>query len=267
MIKSLLKAIDILDAFTPSEPRLSLAEISVRLSLPKSTAHNLLHTLMSRGWVEQINDQYALGMAILPLAQAVRVNAELRDRAAPLLRQLADACRESVYLAVFYGECVLYIYAVESPQRLRARTAVGDCAPLHCTSAGKAIVSQLTQEQVEGIVALVGLPRSTAATITELGPFLSELELTRRRGYAVDAQEHEPSTFCIGVPIFDSAGNVVAACSVSGVDPDIVAEKAPAISGQVRRVAEEISARIGYIGPRKALVMPAHVSRGTARGS
>ena len=194
----------------------------------------------------------------------------MRNSATELRRSCANwpmLAASLCYLGVLYDECVLYIYAVESPRRLRARTAVGDCAPLHCTSAGKAILSQLTQQQVEGIVARVGLPGSTAATITELSSLLSELKLTRRRGYAMDTQEHESSTYCIGAPILDSAGNVIAACSISGVDPEIVAEKAPAISAQVRRVAEEISARIGYIGPRQALVMPAHVSRGTARRS
>ena len=105
MINSVLKAIDILHAFSPAEPRLTLAEISRRLGLPKSTAHNLLATLLARGLVEKVDgDHYALGTAVIPLTQSVRVNVELRDRAAPLLRELADACRESVYLTVLDGD-------------------------------------------------------------------------------------------------------------------------------------------------------------------
>ena len=102
------------------------------MELPKSTTHNLLNTLASRRYVEKREDgRYALGPAIIALTQAVRINVELRDVAAPLLRALAEACRESVYLTVLDGDCALYIYAVESSDRLRARSAVGDRVHLH----------------------------------------------------------------------------------------------------------------------------------------
>lgn len=136
MIKSVAKAVEILMLFSPEEPRLSLAEIARRSGLPKATVHSLLATLVHYGLVERTDDgRYALGTALIPLTQAVRVNVELRDRAAPLLRELADATRESVYLTVRDGDFALYIYAVESPRRLLARTAYGcrrsGSPPLH----------------------------------------------------------------------------------------------------------------------------------------
>ena len=169
MINSVLKAIDILQAFSPSEPRLTLAEIAGRLGMPKSTTHNLLATLLSCGFVEKVDaDRYTLGTAVVALTQAVRVNVKLRNRATPLLRDLADQCRESVYLTVLDGDYGLYIYAVESPNRLMARTAVGDRAHLHCTSVGKAMLAYLPEAEVEAIVARVGLPASSARTIARL---------------------------------------------------------------------------------------------------
>ena len=201
MINSILKAIDIMNLFSTSEPCLSLGEISKRLGLPKSTAHHLLATLLSRGFIEKVNgDQYALGTAIMGLTQAVRVNVELRDRAAPLLRDLADTSRKSAYLTVRDGDYCLYIYAVESPHRLLARTAVGDRALMHCTSVGKAILAFLTTEEVREIVARTGLPTFTNATITDVDALCENLEKTRARGYALDCEEHETGTFCIGAP-------------------------------------------------------------------
>jgi DNA-binding IclR family transcriptional regulator len=93
VINSVLKAVDILKVFSSSEPRLSLAEIGSRLGLPKSTTHNLLKTLLSQSFIEKTDDgRYALGTAIIALTQSVRVNLELRDIAAPLLRSLAGGC-------------------------------------------------------------------------------------------------------------------------------------------------------------------------------
>lgn len=257
MINSLLKAIDILQVFSPSEPRLSLAEIAVRLDLPKSTAHNILQTLLSRGLVEKVDgDHYALGTTLVSLTQAVRVNVELRDRAAPLLRELADIVRESVLLAVLDGNYILYVYAIESPSRLLARTAVGDRVPLHCTAIGKSILAYLPSAEAEAILTTVGMPPSTEATITDLPTMRKELELTRQRGYSLDSQEHEPATFCVGAPIFDAAGRVIAACSISGTDPEIIHGRLEMLSGTVTQCANEVSRLLGYIPARQALVAP-----------
>jgi len=255
VINSVLKAIDILQVFSANKPRLTLAEISARLGLPKSTTHNLLSTLLSCRFVEKTNDDlYALGPAVIALAQAVRVNVELRDRAAPLLRQLADACRESVYLTTLDVDYCLYIYAVESPRRLLARTAVGDRVPLHCTSVGKAILAFLPAKEVEDIVDRVGLPPFTDATITDLDALREELEQTRARGYALDVGEHETGTYCVGVPILNERGRVVGACSVSGLDPEIVRGKLADFSTCVMYTAQEISRRMGYVPARPSSV-------------
>jgi len=267
MINSLLKAIDILETFHPDEPRLSLAKISTRLDMPKSTTHNLLNTLLSRGLVEKTDDgRYALGPAIIALTQSVRVNVELRDRAAPLLRELADACQESVYLAVLDNDHALYIYAIESPLRLLARTAVGDRVTLHCTSLGKAILSGLPVEEVESIVSRVGLPKFTETTITDLDALKKELEQMRTQGYAVDRGEHETGTYCIGTPILDARGRVIGACSVSGTNSELIRDTSPECSARVMHTAQEISRRMGYVPARPSSVVvglpPARITEG-----
>jgi DNA-binding IclR family transcriptional regulator len=248
MIGSLLKAIDLMQLFTPAEPRLTLAEISRRLDMPKSTAHNLLATLMSRGYIEKVDrDHYALGTAVIELTQGVRVNVELRDRAAPLLREMADASRETAYLTVLDRDHSLYIYGIESPRRLLARTAVGDRAMLHCTSVGKAILAFLPSDEIHGIVERVGLPAFTPATITDPDRLDEELVRIRARGYATDTEEHEPGTFCVGAPIRDERGRVIGSCSLSGSDPAIVNSREAELSERVIYTAQEISRRMGYV--------------------
>jgi DNA-binding IclR family transcriptional regulator len=237
-----------MNTFSPTEPRLTLREIAQRLDQPKSTVHNLLATLAHYGFVEKLDDDsYALGTAIITLSQSVRVNVELRDRAAPLLRQLADSCRESVYLTVLDGDQSLYIYAIESPKRLLARTAVGDRVSLHCTSVGKSMLATMPKHEVEGIVSQQALFPFTANTITDLDTLLAELEETRVRGFAIDDGEHETGTYCVGAPILDHRGQVIGACSVSGQDPEIVGARLEELSRQVTYTAAEISRRMGYV--------------------
>jgi DNA-binding IclR family transcriptional regulator len=251
MINSVLKAIRILNLFHASQTRLSLAEISQRSNIPKSTAHHLLTTLLSQGFIEKVEgDLYALGTAPLALTQKIRVNVEIRDPAAPLLRELADHARESVYLTVKDGDYALYIYAVESPQRLLARTAVGDRVPLHCTSVGKAMLAFLAEEEVEVIVGRVGLSTFTENTLNTTDALKQDLAGTRQRGYSLDKEEHEPNTFCIGAPIFDRTGRVTAACSISGSSPAIVSDRLDDLATHVVHTAQEISRRMGYVPTR-----------------
>lgn len=259
MINSVLKALDVLELFSSDRYTMTLGEIAERLGFPKSTTHNLLTTLVSRGYIERTEEGlYALGTAIMPLTQGVRVNVELRDRAAPLLRELANLCRESVYLATLDGDLVLYLYAVESPQRLLARTAVGDRVPPHCTAVGKAILSLLPEEKVLDLVNRVGLPKYTARTITDLGELLHELRTTRVRGYATDEEEHELGTHCIGVPIRGATGEVEGACSISGHDPISIRRYLDALV----LTGEEISRRMGYVQTRsKAALAQVTVER------
>jgi DNA-binding IclR family transcriptional regulator len=255
MINSVLKAIKIMHLFNKTETRHTLAEISRRLEIPKSTAHNLLNTLLSEGYIEKVEgDAYALGTTPLVLTQNIRANVEIRDPAAPLLRQLADYARESVYLTIRDGDYALYIYAVESPQRLLARTAVGDQAPLHCTAVGKATLAFLPEEEVEAIMDRVGMAVFTEKTISSLDALKEDLAKTRKRGYSIDCEEHEANTFCIGAPILDRRGRVIGACSLSGTSPDIITDRLEDLSTHVMHASQEISRRMGYVPVSSSLV-------------
>ncbi|MBW7882566.1 MAG: IclR family transcriptional regulator [Caldilineaceae bacterium] len=257
MINSVLKAIDVLCLFSPATPRLALTEISRRLGLPKSTVHSLLATLMARGLVEKMDDDsYALGPELISLTQSVRVNVEIRDRAAPLLRELANKTRESIYLTILDGTRCLYIYAVETHHRLLARSAVGEHAPLYCTAVGKAMLAYLPQDQVEQIIAATEFVQFTPNTITDSAALCAELAQIVERGYATDRSEHEQGVYCVGAPIFNHRREVVAACSVSGASPGLLEEALDQTAHLVRFTAQEISRRMGYVPASPAMVVP-----------
>jgi len=248
MISSVLKAIEILEIFTTQKPLMKLGEISSALGYPKTTVYTILSTLETKGLIERDGSgRYALGSAIIPMTQAVRVNVEVRDRAAPLLRLLNDFSKESVYLTIHDGMYCLYIYAVESPDRLMARTAVGERVLMHCTAVGKAILSFMNKEEIDAIIDQTGLEQFNERTITTREALYQELDETRKRGYSIDRAEHEEKTYCLGSPIFDKNGKVFASCSISGSDPEIIGTKMQSLSEGVRYTSQEISRRMGFV--------------------
>ena len=250
MINSVLKAVEIMNTFSADHPRRSLAEFSDITGYPKTTIYTLAATLVNQGLLEKNGDSYSLGHAIIRMSQAVRVNVELRDRAAPLLRELADRARESVYLAVPDGERILYIYAIESSHRLSSRSALGDRAYYHSTSVGKAMLAFMDDDERTRVLESTGLPAMTPNTITVLAELEHELSETRSRGYSFDRSENEPGTYCIGAPILDARGRVVAACSVSGNSETLLTELLPSLDQVLLKTADQISRRMGYVPSR-----------------
>ncbi len=255
MIGSVIKAIEVMQAFSSSSPILSLADLTNILPYPKTTIFTLLQTLESKGFIEKCNSgQYALGNAIIPLTQAVRVNVQLRDRAAPLLRVLSDYCRESVYLAIPEDSHCLYIYAIESSDRLLARSAVGEIGPMTSSSIGKAILSFLPEKEVDRVIASEGLTRYTEKTIVEPDILKEELREGRWNGFCKDDSEHEVGVYCIGSPIFNEQGEPIAACSISGRKPEILTTNLEKFSSVLRFTAQEISRRMGFIPSRDTMI-------------
>jgi DNA-binding IclR family transcriptional regulator len=238
----------VLKLFSAHEPRLSVTEISLRLDIPKSTTHNILKSLQAEGLIEKVDgDAYALGTDIIALSQSVRVNVEIRDRAAPHIRALADLAGESVYLTIKEADHILYIYAVESSRRLIARTAVGDRMYMHSTGVGKAILGHLPEDEVRGIAERTGLPAITSHTMTDVEKLLDEARAIKARGYSLDAGENEVGNYCIGAPIYGPRRNVIGGCSIAGTDPEIIGKRAPELSRALLSTALDISRNLGYV--------------------
>jgi DNA-binding IclR family transcriptional regulator len=247
MIKSVLKAIDILQLFSIEKPTMTLSEISSALDMNKSSAHTMLATLMSKGFIEKNGDSYFLGKALISMTQGVLVNVDIRDRAAPFLRELAENCKDTVYLTVPDGYYCLYIYAIESIQRLQARSAIGNRVPYHCTSVGRALLAHMPQNRVEEIISVTGLPKYTDLTITTKDELYAELENIRKQGYGIDLGQHDENVYCIGAPIFGERGQVIASCSLASLNQEMVKEKLDLYSTYLLYTTQEISRRMGYV--------------------
>ncbi len=250
MIQSIIKAFDILRQFSIDRPALSLGDISNATGYPKTTLRTILATLESGGYVVRVNGMYALGTAVIGLSQATWVNVEIRDRAAPGLRELADAVGESVYLTVPDGNRLLYIYAIESSHRLEARSAIGDHAYFHSTAVGKAFLAFIPREERDRIIKETGLPSRTPQTIVDPAAFEDEMEATLARGYSIDRSENEPVTYCLGAPLRGAGGKVVASCSISGNNIDVIEGRRDELAHHLIAAGDQISKRLGYVPSR-----------------
>ena len=247
-IKSLHRAINILDLFDEQTTHLGITEIAETMGLHKSTAAGLVYTLEYNGYLGQDAEtrKYGLGFKLVERASTLLDQLDVRQVALPHLQELRAWCGESVNLAVRDGGQIVYIERLTSTQSLGMRAKVGYRAPMHCTALGKAILSGLPQQRVVDFMAQYGLPDATVHSITDHARFLEEIDRTREQGFAIDNEENEVGVRCVAAPIFDHSDRPVAAVSVSSPVLRFPMSEVPRYGQMVVEVASAISAGLGY---------------------
>lgn len=246
-LKSLIKVVRLLDAFSTRNRSLSLTSLRAATGYPKSTVHRLLNAMRETGLLDQDEgrDRYRLGMKLFELGNTVLANMELHREARPFVDALTRQGGQAVHLAVFDGQRAVVIHRADaSPEKYLAAHTI-EQAPIHCTSVGKAILAFQPDAVVQKIVA-AGLTRYTETTITDPARLRSVLATIREAGYALDEGEHQPGLRCIGAPIRDRSGKVIAGISLTGPAFRIPLGEVEGLAKLVVHHANAISTALGY---------------------
>lgn len=240
-VQSVERSLDLLEALADREEA-ALGELAAQAGLLPSTAHRLLATLVRRGYAARQPDtgRYVLGYKALELsAQAGQRHARVRGLARPHLERIRTLTGETVNLVFLDGPRVVYVDQVEGLRGMRMFTEIGREVPAHTTAAGKAMLAFQPRAAELGAASLrLGGGKLTARTITTPEALAVDLERVRGQGFAVDDEEHEEGVVCVGAPVFDHAGEAVAALSVSGPAARM---RRPELGEIVRSEAAELS--------------------------
>ncbi|PWV84058.1 DNA-binding transcriptional regulator, IclR family [Prauserella marina] len=179
---------------------LSVTEAGKALGVAPSTAHRLLSTLCHRGFaVHDDRRRYGLGPSAAALTVAWR-SPPLPDRVRPHLEYLFAQVSETVHLMVLTGSDVRFADGIESARPLRVGLRTGARMPAYCTSGGKAMLADLTPEQVEALHP-DGLTPWPVERIHDLGALHTELREVRGKRFGLNHDESEPDVTAIGASI------------------------------------------------------------------
>jgi IclR family transcriptional regulator, acetate operon repressor len=236
-VQSLDRALQLLEHLADAGGSLRLAELEAATGLPLPTIHRLIRALMHNGFVRQEpSRRYALGPRLIRLGETA--GRALGSWAVPRLSELVREIGETANMAVLEGDVVVYVAQVPSAHSMRMFTEVGRRVNAHCTGVGKAILSQLPDEQVRELLRRTGMPVRTPRTHTDPAALLSELSEVRDQGWAVDDAEEEIGVRCIAAPIYGLPA--ASAVSVSGPSGRITASRVIEIGPVLQRVAASI---------------------------
>ena len=210
-----LRAIRLLKLFTAEAPELPLAEMSVLSGLNKTTTHRLLQALLSEELLDRNpgTGAYRLGPGMMALGVQALSSNDLRIRARPLLRRLAEETGETATLEVPIDDTMLILDEVVSKHFVGASGNVGTRWPIHATSTGKALIA-FEKHGPDRLRA--ALPSLTAKTITELDVLERQLGDIRRRGFAETVDELEEGFSGVGAVVRGGMGEILGALSICG---------------------------------------------------
>ncbi len=238
------KVFSILEVLAHSNTGLTLKELATACGVPKSSVHCIMITLQRRGYLHRNGrtSRYLFGRKLLTLANYALSGLDLRERAEPYMRDLAQRTGLRVHLGII--ECDEAVIVAKFERALGARPIgswIGKRMDLHCTALGKALISQWSEEELTRFVRERSLSRHNDNTIWTLQKLIEDLKKVRQLGFAVDDEEDVLGLRCIGAPVFGDDGTPIAAFSVSGTTIDITGENVEAIASHVKKAANGFS--------------------------
>lgn len=246
--QAVVRALSVLKSFDDVRPSWTLAELSRKLNLNKTTVFRLLTALESEGLVrrDSPSETYALGPVMVMLGARAMRSYSLREACRAELKQLAETSRETATLEILTGKDVLILDEVRGVHLIGSVQSIGTRWPAFATSTGKSILAYLPSE---GLAPLFkgSLPQYTPKTITDPDRLKKEFAEIRRRGYAIADEALELGFRAVGSPLFQHDGEVVGAISVGGPAARLTLERLPEFGRLVSRMAQQISTRLGHV--------------------
>jgi len=247
--RSTVRTIEILQLISSNPNGLTITEVSQALGIPKSTTHQIIQTLHDLKTLEISRFKtYRLGIRFLEMALPAFANMDLRREAEPILEDLSSKSGESVFMAAYDGNEIVYLDQVMGPSLLRLSVNPGTRGPIHCTALGKAILASLPDDKAIEIIGEGPLERFTDFTIQSRDQLMADLKNTRKRGFAIDDRELFPDISCIAAPVFGSTGEVNAAISIVSHSSRMNSSRIEKLGALLQEAVLNLSRRLGFQG-------------------
>ncbi|MFZ5646746.1 MAG: IclR family transcriptional regulator [Bacillota bacterium] len=244
------KVFAILQEIAGSDSELGISEISRRLNISKSTVYGITQALTELGVIMQDpgTKKFRLGPTLIKLGSRALAGIDIRSVARPIMEELSERFRETIFLGTFDEKGITIIEKAESPAELKISAPVGTRIPVFAGAAGKVFLSGLKEQAVRNILSQKPIPAFTENTVTDPENYIGELRAVRREGYATDHEEYIRGVNAICVPVLDPLGKHLAAMWMVGFVHSFSGEKMEQAIEATIRAAARIGLMLGGQG-------------------
>jgi IclR family transcriptional regulator, KDG regulon repressor len=219
---ALRRGLDILELLVDQNEGLRVPEITQRLGLPRATTHELVNTLVDRGYVTAAKEtgRITLGLSALRLGAGYERGLDLATVGRECAGEVAAACGETVQVVVRDGGFAVFVVRIDSTHSVRLVSQVGSRLPASCTAGGKVLLSALSAAEFDELFPDdSALRRMTPNSISTRKQLLADVDAARERGWAEENCESNDHVTCVAAPVYDRLGACVAAMSISVPTP------------------------------------------------
>jgi IclR family acetate operon transcriptional repressor len=146
----------------------------------------------------------------------------------------------------------VFLERIDGEGSIRFHAPPGQCEEPHATAAGKAILAEMSEQQVRDLIAEAGMAVHTPKTLTDISDLLEDLGRVRVEGYATDDEEEAEGVFCVGAAFFDHQGKCAGAFSITGLKVDVPLREVQRLGAIVIERAERLTFLLGGIRPGRS---------------
>jgi DNA-binding IclR family transcriptional regulator len=249
-LSTVARAVAVLEQFINSDGELGVTEIARRTGLHKSVVHRILATLTELSMLVpgSAEGTYRLGVKALELGLSYLRHSPI-DRVAEshlvrLAQQLPDM---AFHVAILDGTEIVYQKSISGTQAKWPAATLGRRQQAYCTSLGKVLLAYLSPAELDVYFSNVQLRPLTPNNITAPLVLAKELEQVRSREWGFDNQEAHTGNCCVGVPIRDHTGRVMAALSLAGQTEHFDKYSRDNLVAMAKETAAAISRDLGFL--------------------
>jgi DNA-binding IclR family transcriptional regulator len=248
-INSIVKAFNLIEVLV-TQDEFELAELRSLLDMPKTTVHRILLTLQTLNYVRQNpqNHKYFASIKFFELGRRIIEKSTFIEVASSHMIKLSESTGETVNLGVLDAIDIVCINKAVSAQALRLDQPIGSRVKAYCTSFGKAVLAFLPEKERKRLFSEQTISPCTTKSLRSVTAIERELRKIQEQGYAVDIEEAVSGISCVGAPIFDYTGKVLAGISIAGPTTRIKKVNIPHLAKLVVETAFSISKELGARG-------------------
>ncbi len=249
--QSVARALSVLDLLSEVSEGLGVREMARRLNLAPSIVQRLVGTLASSGYIERsaTAQKYGIGYRAFHVGHSYLSHNDLHEVSLPELRMLAEQYEVNTFLGVLRDRAIVYLATIQSSGPIVIRNSPGSRTWLHSTALGKALLAEMTDQDVAEILGDQPYHRLTSKTKTTHARLKADLHDIRRQGFAVSDEENLEAVFSVGAVIRDASGHAVAALSCAVPRGRLHRSDRENLYRAVMDATQRISRRLGARAP------------------
>jgi len=239
------KCFAILELLARSKEPMGISDLSGKLDLNKSTVFNIVHTLMDLNVLENQRDgKFVFGTRFYILGNMAGKRSKLLQTVHPYLETINEKTKLSAFLGLRSDRQAILIDKVDSAYGIKLSSEIGLQMPVLAGAGIKAMLSQLSDEEIDEILARTELKRYTPHSIIDKAAYKEQILQVRTQGVAFDREEYIEGMVAFAIPIKANGKDLQAAIWAAGLTRQVPEACILELTQLLKGVSEEIDYRL-----------------------